>query len=391
MKKILFISPTPPNHINRIRTLNLLKAWNGRAAIHFVCLAKEQKDYQNIKQYAELFQDVKVFWQPKWRSLVLCLFGLITGRPLQSSYCWNTKLARYLRDFDHSSFDVIYIKRLRMAQYATYLPVDKVWIDLTDSMALHYSRMVKIAVPATDRAVAFYEKRFLGDCERKVTRTYRTIFCSKVDRSYACGALTKESAAITIPNAVDLDEFGYIDRAPSSVPGYKICYWGNLNVPMNVTAVEILLRDILPKLVKKNPNIRLEIIGPNPPKRLAVKYSGPVVFTGHVERLDTKLSNMDLFVCPLIFGTGVKNKVLQSLALGLPVLTTTLGVEGIEGIEELVKQNVVFIEDDLSLYPDLIISLSDRVASKGRQARDFIRANYSIDSLRDSLVKNELI
>jgi len=47
---------------------------------------------------------------------------------------------------------------------------------------------------------------------------------------------------------------------------------------------------------------------------------------------------MDLFVCPLIFGTGVKNKVLQSFALGLPVLTTTIGAEGIEGIEELVNK-----------------------------------------------------
>jgi Glycosyltransferase len=371
--------------------LNLLKAWKGKAAIHFVCLAKEQKDYQYIERYAELFQDVKVFWQPKWRSLVLCLLGLIAGRSLQSSYCWNSKLARYLRDLNLSSFDVIYIKRLRMAQYATHLPADKVWIDLTDSMALHYSRMVETPVPLVDRAIAFYEKRFLGDCEREVTRTYRTIFCSKVDRSYACDGVTNESAAVTIPNAVDLSEFACVNHAPSSEPVYEICYWGNLNVQMNVTAVEILLRDILPELVKKSPNIRLAIIGPNPPKRFKRKYSGPFVFTGHVERLNTKLSNMDLFVCPLIFGTGVKNKVLQSLALGLPVLTTTIGVEGIEGIEEMVKQNIVFIEDDLSLYPDLIISLSKRKLCGERQAREFIRANYSIDCLRGSLVKNQLM
>jgi len=50
------------------------------------------------------------------------------------AYCRNTKLTGYLRNLDLDSFDTIYIKRLRMAQYANQLPADKVWIDLTDSM-----------------------------------------------------------------------------------------------------------------------------------------------------------------------------------------------------------------------------------------------------------------
>ncbi len=390
MKRILFISPTPPNHINRIRTLNLLKAWEGKARLHFVCLAKERNDYENIEKYKHLFEDVKVFWQPKWRSLLLCLWGVITGKSLQSSYCRNKKLARYLRELDCDSFDIIYIKRLRMAQYADYLPINKVWIDLTDSMRLYYTRLLGIKVPLTARAIALYERKFLGDLERRVTQTYKTIFCSRVDLSYACKNLEEKCPAIIIPNAVDLNDFGY-SEGDGRPPAYRICYWGNLNVPMNFTAIEILIRDILPRILEKSPDFQLEIIGPNSPKHLLRMGSGAVKFTGHVERLNTKLSQMDLFVCPLIFGTGVKNKVLQSLALNLPVLTTTIGVEGIEGIDELVEKRMVFIEDNIAAYPDVILSLSKKPTSRKKQTRDFISANYSIDSLRDTLASKGLL
>jgi len=367
-----------------------LKAWSGHAEIHYVCLAKERKDYEDIEKYGHLFKEVKVFWQPKWLSLVFCLWGLLTGTSLQVSYCRNTKLTGYLRNLDLDSFDTIYIKRLRMAQYANQLPADKVWIDLTDSMGLYYARMLRIKVPIADRAIARYERKFLGDFETRMMRTHKTIFCSKVDLFHASKNIEGKCHAVIIPNVVDLDEFPYT-RGKGSSPIFRMCYWGNLSVPMNFTAVEILLRDVLPRILEKLPDCQLEVIGPNPPKHLLRMSSRSVMFTGHVEHLNLKLCKMDLFVCPLIFGTGVKNKVLQSFALGLPVLTTTIGAEGIEGIEELVNKGMLFIENNISAYPALILALNKNLPFGQNRMRDFVSANYSIASLRDSLVDHNLI
>jgi glycosyltransferase involved in cell wall biosynthesis len=389
MKKILFISPTPPNHINRIRTLNLLTAWKGHAEVHYLCLAKERKDYEDIKAYEGLFSDVQVFWQPRLVSMLLCLAGLVVRRSLQVSYCLNRQLVRYLGGVDVASFDVIYIKRLRMAQYAKYLPLDKVWIDLTDSMGLHYSRMLKVPVSVTDKAIARYERKALGDFEKKVVETHKTIFCSRVDLEYASSHVAQHRALI-VPNVVDLDTFA-IGRQSTNSQNLRLCYWGNLKVPMNVTAIEILIRDIMPKILEKCPHFQLEIIGPNPPKRLTRARSGKIVFTGHVERLAARLAEMDLFICPLIFGTGVKNKILQSLAVGLPVLTTSIGIEGIEGIEELVERRMVFVEDTLSAYPDVVFHLMQHPIDDRREMREFIAKRYSVDRLRDVLANSGLL
>jgi len=117
-----------------------------------------------------------------------------------------------------------------MAQYANQLPADKVWIDLTDSMGLYYARMLRIKVPIADRAIARYERKFLGDFETRMMRNHKTIFCSKVDLFHASKNIEGKCHAVIIPNVVDLDEFPYT-RGKGSSPIFRMCYWGNLSVP----------------------------------------------------------------------------------------------------------------------------------------------------------------
>lgn len=389
MKKILYISPSPPNHLNRIRTLNLLKAWAGQAEVHLVCLAKEKKDFESIEKYRSLYESVEVILHPKWQSLSCCLGGAVRGRPLRVSYCRSRAVDRYLASLRKDSFDVVYIKRLRMAQYAKHFPLERVWIDLTDSMNLYYSRVLKTKVPFTERGIALYENKFLSAYEREVMANYRTVFCSEVDLKHT-GDFRNGGGRhpLVIPNVVDLDDFKRSDHHTEN--GFKICYWGNLNVPMNYTAVNILIDEVFAEIRRRSDRFHLEIIGPRPPKDLLLKRSESVIFTGHLEHLSPRLSQMNLFVCPLILGTGVKNKILQSLALGIPVLTTSLGVEGIEGIECLSHRGVV-VEDDISKYPALIMSMSTPSQLDRERMRRFVEERYSIESLREVLIQNNLI
>ena len=392
MKKILFISPRPPNHLNRIRSLNILKALREKAEINVLCLITEKKDYDYIEKYNYLYKKIKVFPQPKWLSYLQCAFGLLKLASLRVSYCYNRQLKHHLSHLDSESFDIICISTLRMAQYAHYFPPEKIWIDLTDSMSLYYSRLSHTKVPLFDKLIALYERKIFRNFEKKIVQNYKTIYCSKVDLSYAqkLGSGHNQSSFV-IPNVVDLVDFPVFERTENTLL-FKICFWGMLDAPFNYTAVEILVNDIFPKLVEKSSNFRLEIIGPNAPEHLLKKQSEFITFSGYVSDLVHKLSEIDLFVCPLILGTGVKNKILQSIACGLPVLTTSIGAEGIEGIEELVGKKMVTIEDNIRLYPDLISDLSQNSQKVDtHEMRKFIERHYSIDSLRTILVEKGLI
>ncbi|MFC1539221.1 glycosyltransferase [Candidatus Latescibacterota bacterium] len=392
MKKILYISPGPPNHLNRIRSLNILKALKDNAEIHLVCLMSDKKDYDYIEKYNLLYNKTNIFHQPKWLSYVRCSYGLLKRSSLRLSYCDNKGLNHYLSQIDSEQYDTVIIATLRMAQYAKYFTPEKVWVDLTDSMSLYYSRLSDIKVPLIDRVIGLYEGKIFRKFEQKVLQTYKTIYCSKVDHTFAQKLVSgNNQLSLIIPNVVDLEDFPIFEHTDNT-PIYKMCYWGMLDAPFNYTAVEILVNKIFPKLQEKSSDFRLEIIGPNAPEHLLKKQSQLIKFNGYVPDLVQKLSEFDLFVCPLILGTGVKNKILQSIACGLPVLTTSIGAEGIEGIEELAEKKMVVIEDNISLYPGIINELSQNSQKTDYdEMRNFIEQHYSINSLRTVLANKGFI
>jgi polysaccharide biosynthesis protein PslH len=391
MKKILYIAPSPPNHLNRIRSLNLLKALQCQAEIHLVCLIQDEGDYAYLEEHRNLCAETTVFRQPRWRSNLQCAFGMLRQSPLRTSYCSNSGLHDYLSHLDSSSYDLIYITPLRMAQYARYFPPEKVWVDLTDSMSLYYQRIRRLGVPNFEKLIALYEGKYFRLFEKKILQQYKTIYCSKVDLDYAHSQVSAPGhTSIVIPNVVDLNDFPLSSR-PDQSSSFRLCYWGILSSPFNYTAIEILVNDIFPRLREKSPDFTLEIIGPNPPRHLLDTNTEGIIFTGYVQDLMSKLSQMDLFVCPLLLGTGVKNKILQSIACGLPILTTAIGAEGIEGIEELAKRKQLVIENDIGRYPELIMDLSRRSRSADTgEMRRFIEQNYSIEALRRFLSEKVL-
>ncbi len=392
MKKILFISPGPPNSLNRIRSLNILKALKDKAEIHFICLNTKKEDYHFLEKNKHLYKESTVFHQPKLFSYFWCFLGLFKLNSLRLSYCNNKGLRKYLATLDSETYDIVIIATLRMAQYARYFPPEKVWIDLTDSMSLYYSRLSNIKVSLGSKLIALYEGKIFREFEKNVLKAYKTIYCSKIDQAYAQSLLSDDTQASTvIPNVVDLEDFPFFEKTEKK-PFFHLCYWGMLDATFNYTAVEILIHKIFSSLQEKSSDYRLGIIGPGASEKLLKNQSESIQFHGYVPNLVKKLNEFDLFVCPLILGTGVKNKILQSLACGLPVLTTSIGAEGIEGIDKLKKERIIIIEDDISLYPDIIEELrqSSRKIDSQRM-RKFIEEHYSIKALQTVLANKNFM
>lgn len=385
MKRILFITPSPPNHLNRIRFLNILKAFQGQASVHLVCLSHDAEDDAYIERYRHLYDEVTVFHQSVRKSYAQALAGMLLGRSLRFRYCYNPDMHRFCAGLDIGAYDIVYATTLRMSQYADHFPPEMVRVDPCDSMTLYYDRISRTDLPLREKVIALYERSRIRREEKRVLRRYRTIYCSRVDAAYA-RALAPDSTkpSTVIPNVVDLNDFPLFERADHS--RFTLCYWGMLKAPFNYTAVEILVNRIVPRLDAAAAPVRLVIIGPYPPKALVKHASGSVRFTGYVPDLVAALSHTDLFVCPLIAGAGVKNKILQSLACGLPVLTTSIGAEGIDGIEDLQARNMLVVEDDLGRFPERIAEFSSgaRVVDH-RAMREFVETHYSIEALREQL------
>jgi glycosyltransferase involved in cell wall biosynthesis len=174
-----------------------------------------------------------------------------------------------------------------------------------------------------------------------------------------------------IPNGVDTHHFR--PRPVKRVPA--LLFLGNYEYAPNVDAALRLVGDIYPQLWDIYPNLRLWLVGNAPPPELQVLASDSIRVTGRVPDVRPYLARAAAFVCPLQFGAGIKNKVLEALAMGCPVVATPLSVDGInvqDGIHALVAEGEGMVNAVTRLLADATLGVRLGVAG-----RALIEAEYS--------------
>lgn len=142
-------------------------------------------------------------------------------------------------------------------------------------------------------------------------------------------------------------------RTPAQPP--ELVFLGRLNIPHNDDAVCAFIRAAMPELVRRHPGLRLRIIGKDPSEALLAlvgKHRDNIVLEGFVADLDDVFATATVSLAPLRFGSGVKIKMLDALARGVPTLATTVSVEGVPVAAD--GASGCYVEDDLGRWPDLV-------------------------------------
>jgi glycosyltransferase involved in cell wall biosynthesis len=164
-----------------------------------------------------------------------------------------------------------------------------------------------------------------------------------------------------------------------------VLFLGSFNHPPNVHAAVMLVEEIMPRVRQKVDNVLLVMVGRNPPSSLVHQQSRDLIFTGEVEDPRPYLAGADVLVAPVLFGSGTRQKLVDYMALGKPIVSTTKGAEGIE-----MKDGVHFLRrDSADNFSDAIVQLlSDRRLAEllGHQARGLARTTYSWSMQRAKLL-----
>ncbi len=207
-------------------------------------------------------------------------------------------------------------------------------------------------------------------------------FCSAGDEARA-RALVPEIRSAVIANAVDPEYFRLRPEDPPS-DGRTVLFFGAINYFPNVDGILYLLREVWPRIAESHPGARLEIVGQHPtPEILA--FRGPrVEVVGMVDDLRPHLARAAVSVVPLRIGGGTRFKILEAMAMVRPVVSTSLGAEGIEAE----PGRHLLLADDPAGFAAAVGRILDDAqlgARLGREGRALVERRYSWQAAADRL------
>jgi sugar transferase (PEP-CTERM/EpsH1 system associated) len=248
-------------------------------------------------------------------------------------------------------FDLIHVDLLSMAQFVDRELQIPAVIDLHDSMTLMARRVLK-AQRGWRNHLAFYTHLLrIEKLEGALGDTFDLVLTNSVVDQQVIRELSDRLNTMTITNGVDMD---YFSPDGTSVQDDKIVFTGVMGYGPNEDAALYFANDIFPSVKAKRPNAEFWIVGSEPSEKVeSLSRIAGVHVTGQVSDVRPYVRSAALFVSPLRFGSGVKNKLLAAMAMKKPTVATTVSIDGLD----LTDDRELLLADEPQDFADKVLRL----------------------------------
>lgn len=328
--RILFVTPYPPSRI-RVRSYGFLKYLQREHEITIATQWTTKRELADVKALqAQGFKIIAV-QEAKWQETLRSGLALFGSLPLQVAYARSGRFTQTVqRLYAEGTFDVVHVEHLRgiasLEGISQAYPL--VW-DAVDCISLLCEQTMVAGASLPVRTVAFIEYQRTRSYEAHLLRQFRhAIVTSERDRQVMLGILgdeierngKQEVGIDVLPNGVDLEYFRFWHHERRS---YNIVFLGKMSYHANIATALYLRRQIMPLIWRHRPEATLTIVGSNPPSSVReLEIDARVQVTGYVDDVRSFVQHAGVMLCPMAYGVGIQNKVLEAMAMGTPTVVT---------------------------------------------------------------------
>lgn len=391
--KILFVChrfPFPPRRGGKIRPFNIIRHLSQNHEVTVASIVRSDTEAhagKGLKNFCSYYLMGKI---SKPVALKNILNTLPTSTPFSMGYFYSRDLDRQIKkEKSGKKYDLIFVHCSSVAQYVediTDTPKILDFGDMDSQKWLLYSKVRSFPL----NTVFSIEGKRLQQAEMALAKKFDFCTCTtKAEMATLKGYNVTENID-WFPNGVDTDYF-FDDQSPYEPD--TLCFIGRMDYYPNQQCMIDFCEKILPLIRSERPDVRLMIVGADP--SLGIKKLGKikgVTVTGSVPDVRPYLRKCAVNVAPIEIARGTQNKILESLAMGIPVVTTNVAAEGVDaqpGEHFLVGSNhEEFAEEVIRLLKDR--ELRQKLSEAGRN-RMLERHNWPSSMKKlDSIIEKAL-
>ncbi|WP_185957262.1 glycosyltransferase family 4 protein [Gracilimonas mengyeensis] len=371
--------PAPPQDGGALYVYNTIKGLHQRG--HYIELASFNSNlHTQAPDQLETYASVNHL-DINFKSYGLAAFikSLISGKPVQIVHRMDRSVMSEILDKSNlENLDVILLEGIHTAWFIELLrnkfPEKKIILRESNVEYLLLKRNAKREANPVKKVLLYHQatmmKKFEAEALQKVD-AFTAI--SEYDRQLLSALVPKKKSAAIYPS-IEIPEIRGLERDP-----YKMLMFADWNWQPNIQGLEWFLKEVWPPLKKAQPKVSLTVCGKGMPDSLLSIFNNDTQlhYKGFVEDLEEFKQRCGVMLAPLFSGSGIKLKIMESLASGLPVITTNSGAEGIPGLKEnahYLKANNA--EDFLQKINKLLndCSLQKTLSTQGRT---LVKRNFS--------------
>ena len=386
--KILFLSPTVPFPLTdggRIRVFNLLKQIAKKSEVTLLALETQTTDADGVAELQAL--GIQVHLVPNAPTLPRVSLGTLAKAFLRrqpitvARYdvpAYRQKFRELIAD---QAFDLVHYEMFHIAQFYTETDLPGILSQQNVDSAI-WRRLCSETTNPFYKFTYWTQQLAFQRYERVLSPKFDAVTCtSDIDAAVFQRHCAKDAIEI-IPNGVDITH--YLPDFTTEAPAHLI-YIGSMDWYPNEDAVAFFADEVLPRIQEKVPDVRFSIVGGNPSGRVQkLAERDGVVVTGRVPEIKPYFAEATVFVVPLRIGSGTRLKILEALAMGKAIVSTTVGAEGLD----LKDGEEIFIADEPIAFADAVTRLlmdSELRRRIGENGRARVERDYDWRSIGEKL------
>lgn len=389
MARILVLTsrlPYPPGEGHQLRTFHLLRALASAHQVHLLSCLRPDDSLDKYGPLREMLAGFETFplavTRSRWETMRAAGGSLLTPPPFVVRKYEIAALRARLAEMV-TGFDLVHIDMLPLMAYADHVPVSTpVVLNAHNVEQLLLERRIEIERDAFARWFLQRQLPRLRTFERRACeRADAILACSPADAEQLRG-LSPSTPVHVVPNGVDLEHNRPGARAPQAS---QLVFVGQMSWFPNRDGMEWFLAEVLPRVVAARPEVRLIVVGKSDGLRVPRDVAANVQLTGFVDDVRPYVDGAAVYVVPLRSGSGTRLKILEAMALGKAIVTTTVGAEGIE-LEHGVDAMFADSAEDFAGAVLQLMSEPPEVRRLGKNARTVAERSYGWDAIGSTML-----